>query len=365
MKQENRTYTTADELQEDDAFSFNQLFHQWQQNILYAFSFWRIILIAGLFGAIIGLIYAWLRPITYTARLTFVVEDSKSGAGSLASALVGQVGIDIGGLSGSNSLLSGDNVLELVKSYSFIKKALLTPYSDSTTFSLADQYAEVNGWKEKWRKDSEIGRQVNFPSNQLKSSRLEDSLLQKMVEKISEKELSISKPDKKLGIFELLVTTKDEKVSQLFCERLLSITTGFYIETKTGRLQKNVAKLERRADSLGNLLNRKTYSSASADELLLNVNPAYATSSVPAEITSRDKFMLGTIYAEVVKNLEISKTALMQETPAIQIIDNPELPLKKIKRPFLLAMALGFVLASATTGLYIVSNRKPVSISVD
>jgi hypothetical protein len=245
-----------------------------------------------------------------------------------------------------------------LKSHSFIKKSLLTPYNDSSAFSLADQYAEVYGWKEKWRKNSKIGRQVSFPSGSQRFTRLEDSLLQKIVEKIAENGLSISKPDKKLGIFELLITTKDEKLSQLFCERLLSITTDFYIDTKTGRLQKNVAKLERRADSIGNLLNRKTYSNASADQLLLNVNPAYATSSVPAEISSRDKYMLATIYAEIVKNLEVSKTALMQETPTVEVIDHPELPLKKNKRAFMLSIALGFIITSVTTGIIIVNKRQ-------
>lgn len=54
-----------------------------------------------------------------------MVEDAKSGGGSLISALSGSLGIDIGGMSGSNSMLAGDNVLELLRSSSLIKKHYL------------------------------------------------------------------------------------------------------------------------------------------------------------------------------------------------------------------------------------------------
>ena len=62
---------------------------------------------------------------------------------------------------------------------------------------------------------------------------------------------------------------------------------------------------------------------------MLNLNPAFATAGVDLEISNRDKVMLSTIYGEVVKNLEISKTALIQETPTVQLVDQPELPLEK------------------------------------
>jgi uncharacterized protein involved in exopolysaccharide biosynthesis len=68
--------------------------------------------------------------------------------------------------------------------------------------------------------------------------------------------------------------------------------------------------------------------------------------------------MLATIYAEIVKNLEVSKTALMQETPTVEVIDHPELPLKKNKRAFMLSIALGFIITSVTTGIIIVNKRQ-------
>ncbi|MGC8025682.1 hypothetical protein ACP3WI_25235, partial [Salmonella enterica] len=44
-----------------------------------------------------------------------------------------------------------------------------------------------------------------------------------------------------------------------------------------------------------------------------------------------DKTMLSTVYAEVVKNLELAKFTLSQETPVIQIVDNSLFPLIRNK----------------------------------
>lgn len=327
---------------DEESFSFKSLFHEWKTNLHYLLKYPRMLALTGILGGLIGMGYAWTKKPTYTARLSFVVEESKgSSGGSIASALAGQFGFDLGGLSGTNGVLAGDNVLQLLKSRVFIKKTLLTPYADASVQSLADQYAAVYHWKEQWANDSKVGKQINFPGNQPVLTRLQDSLLQKMVTSISDDQLSIAKPDKKLGFFELQVTTRDEKFSQLFCERLLQITTDFYVDTKTRRLRNNVARLERRADSLEMILDKKTFSNADVNRSLLDLNPSYSTPMVDAEISSRNKFIQSTVYAEIVKNLEVSKTALLQETPTVQIVDYPEMPLKKNKTGFLLAIVAG------------------------
>jgi len=160
----------------------------------------------------------------------------------------------------------------------------------------------------------------------------------------------------------LQVTSKDEKFSQLFCTRLITTTTDFYINTKTTRLRKNIERLQNRADSLGALLNKKTYSAAEATTHMIDVNPAFATPSVSAEISSREKYMQATIYAEIIKNLELSKTALVQETPTVQIVDSPELPLKKNKTSKLLALIIGFGAGCFFMGLFIINQKENKAI---
>jgi hypothetical protein len=329
------------QIQEDEAFSFKLLINQYKRQLLFTLGYWKKLAFAGIILALIAIVYAFFQPITYTARTIFVVEDAKSGGGSLVSALSGSLGIDLGGMSGSNSMLAGDNVLELLRSNSLIKKTLLTNFDTSGANTLADVYAEVYGWKANWKNNSAINKDIHF--NIIPLTRLEDSLLQIMVERIKLKEISVAKPDKKLGFFELQFSSRNEVLSKLFCVNLINEATTFYINTKTGRLRKNIERLQMRADSLGVLLNRKTLSAAEASVQTLDVNLAYASPSVNAEISSRDKFMQSTVYAEIVKNLELSKTALAQESPTVQLLDTPEFPLKKNKISKLKYAMMGFL----------------------
>lgn len=351
--------TPADQshnIPDDEAFSFKTQVRKVWKLVYYVLGYWRVLVISAIVGALLGMGYAWWKPVAYTARLSFVVEESKSGGGSIMSALAGQFGFDVGGLSGTSGVLAGDNVLQLLKSSNLMRKTLLTPFDSSTT-SLADIYADIYGWKRKWEKSSDVGEKINFHVGKNSYSRLEDSLLQKIIKDIIEDELSIAKPDKKLGFFELQTTMRNEKLSLLFCQRLLKTATDFYIETKTRRLATNVKRLQDKADSLERSLNRKTYSTADVSRMLLDANPAYTTSGVTAEISSREKFMQSTIYAEIVKNLEMSKTALIQETPTVQVVDEPMLPLKNNHIHFLIAALVGAGVLALATGLIISTGK--------
>jgi hypothetical protein len=331
--------------QEERSFSFINLLQDLWQRFLYALSRRKWLALAFALGALLGTGYAIIKKTTYTAKLVFVVEESKSSGGSIASALAGQFGFDVGSLTGGGSgVLAGDNVLELLKSRSLLKKALLTPALNNQE-SLADRYAQVYGLKEKWKSSKEVGTEIHFTPEKEITNRLTDSLLQTIIERLLEKEMTIVKTDKKLGFFQLQATTRDEWFSQQICERLLKVTTDFYINTKTRRLTANIERLQKRADSLGIVLDNKTYSTAAATQLLLDANPAYASPQVDAEISTRNKYLQGTVFAEIVKNLEISKTSLIQETPTVQVVDRPEMPLKKNENKWWMGMILGGLVA--------------------
>lgn len=329
---------------EESPFSFTDLVRDVLGRLRWALQQRNWLLLALLAGALAGTGYAWMKKTTYTARLTFVVEDAKSSGGSLISALAGQFGFDVGGMTGGNGVLAGDNVLELLKSRSLLKKTLLTPAQDAK-MTLADQYVVVYGLQEKWTAIAG-GKKIMFAAVG-GEDRLTDSLLQTIIKRLLEKELRIAKTDKKLGFFELEATTRDEYLSQQICERLLQVTTDFYVDTKTRRLKANIDRLQKRADSLGIVLDNKTYATAAATQRLLDANPAYASPQVDAEISTRNKYLQSTVFAEIVKNLEISKTALIQETPTVQVVDRPEMPLKKNEWKWWQGLLLGGVIAVA------------------
>ena len=98
-------------------------------------------------------------------------------------------------------------------------------------------------------------------------------------------------------------------------------------------------------DSISNLLNQQTYAATEDARLLLNVNPADINAPVYSEISQRDKMVLTTIYAELMKNLEVSKAALIQETPTVQIVDKPSFPLERIETKWYEGILIGSILS--------------------
>jgi len=222
---------------------------------------------------------------------------------------------------------------------------------------LADRYAEVAKLKEGWEKNPKVGK-VDFKAFIGKyMPRKADSLMQSIVSGIINAELSVSKPDKKASFIEVKVSSKDELFAKLLAERLVKVATDRYIESKTKTKALNIAKLQYKADSLAALLNNKTYAAAASQQSLVDANPALRTAPIASEITSREKTMAATIFAEVVKNLEISKTILNQETPVIQMVDQSTFPLPKERVGKLKSLILGGLLAGFFIILYLLAQK--------
>ena len=56
----------------------------------------------------------------------------------------------------------------------------------------------------------------------------------------------------------------------------------------------------------------------------------------------REVKVLNTMYLELVKNLEILKMTLLEDTPIIQVVDYPILPLQSVKTNNLLGVYFWF-----------------------
>lgn len=321
-------------------FSFEELIKIGIKYYFFLKKDWKRLLITCFFSGIIGVLIAWFSTVNYTANLSFVVEEGKSSTTGL-SALAGQFGFDMSSVSGSSNMLTGDNIIGLVTSRRMVETVLLSEYDLKSNKSLADKYAEVYKLKEKWEK--KFKTKIIFPiqKNRNGYTYRQDSLLQIIETLIIKNHLTVVRKDKKMSFINVTATMKDELLTKLFTERLVEEAASFYIETKTRRQRANVNRLQNRADSIARLLNTKTYSTASVQSKIMDVNPIYKTELVMAEVSARDKLMLGTIYSEVVKNLEIQKATLTQETPVIQVVDAALLPLKKTRFSKLVFLVIG------------------------
>lgn len=320
-------------------FTLIEYYNLFKINIKLIINKWKLIFLICFITALIGVLIAWLTPITYTSKLTFVLEEGKSNAGGLSS-LAGQFGVDLNSITGSSNMLAGDNIIGLLMSKKMVEKSLLTNY-DNSNQSLADIFSEEYNLQKKWKK--KFGKKIKFSPIQTRHNytRTQDSLLNLIEMNIIHDKLNVIRVDKKMSFIQVSSTLRNEKLNKLFTERLVNATIDFYIETKTRRQRENVNRLQKRADSIGGLLNSKTYNNAYIQSKALDVNPIFKTELVNVEVSSRDKLMLGTVYSEVVKQLEIQKATLTQETPTIQIVDDLSLPLTKNKKNKLIYLILG------------------------
>lgn len=354
MSQQNNAHPFEQE------FSFKEMLNDRWADLRYLLQFKALLLAFVAAGAVLGALAAYLKRPTYTARLTFVVDDAKS-SGSMGglSAIAGQFGFNLDGLGGASGVLAGDNIEELVKSQKLIKQILESEYDANQT--IADKYTAVYKLDKEWSDFSPDKKTVRFPLKGKNNNRLQDSLLHEITTLILEKgQFDISKPDKKLGFFEINVTMKDEKLAMLFCTRIIKASTDFFIVTKTKRLRNNVDRLQLRADSIEKLLNYKTYSVSTTARGVLDLNPAFTEQEARVEVKQRDKIVLSTIYSETVKNLEGSKTMLAQETPTVQIVDEPETPLKKNKLKYPVAIAAGVIIMLIIFAFYKLLTRRDI-----
>ncbi|MCZ2484715.1 hypothetical protein [Aquirufa antheringensis] len=288
-----------------------------------------MIVLCAVIGLVLPLVYRAMQKPAYAASTTFILEEKSASGGGLAG-IASQVGLDLGSLGSGSSLFTGDNILDIIKSRVIIEKVLLTPISGSAGKTLADLYLDFTGLGER------LPAPVSFASLGTHSV-YQDSVLYVMYEQIAKKNVSVDRLNKKGSIFKIVTVSQNQVFSKNFAERLLRETTTYYVNVKTSAAAANVKRLQARGDSLLRVLNAKSYNAASFQ--ILDPNVAYKSMSVPAEVSSRDKSIVFSIYAEVTKNLEMSRIALVSQTPVIQLLDVPKYPLMDDRKSYLF---LGF-----------------------
>jgi len=291
---------------------------------------WVIILVSATLGGILGLLYSVFTKPKYSAVCTFVLDEGSraSGLGQYAG-LASLAGINLGE-GGSDGIFQGDNIIELYKSRLMIEEALLTPVNiNGKNETLIERFISFNKLRAAWKKNKLDT--IKFTGHPATFSRTQDSIMTKIVESFGKNVLDVSRPDKKLAIIRVEVTSKDELFAKEFTNTLVSTVNDYYIKTTTKKYAQNVQILQRQADSIRSILNSSISGVASAIEADPNANPALLSLRVPSQKKQVDVQASAAMYTQIVQNLELAKIGLMQSTPLIQVIDSPVMPLKITK----------------------------------
>ena len=290
---------------------------------------WKLLTIVGFLAGLAGFFYASSQKPTYESRLTFSLDagannSSLSGAMSLAA----QFGF---GLSSGQSMFDGDNILEIMRSRRMIENVLLSVDTfGGKPFTLMQYYMEVQGFKEALQKNEYL-KNISFPVGSKKGSLsyLQDSILYNVCLGFSRDNLMASRPDKKLSIYEVKVSSRNEKFSKVFTDRIVAETSNFYTEITSKKDRETLEILEQRVASLkGNVSSSIDTKTSKQDA---NINPAFAAAQSPLLKEQYNVQAYSEAYKEMFKTLEMARYQYLKQIPLLQIIDHADYPMKRIK----------------------------------
>ncbi|MEC5166451.1 uncharacterized protein involved in exopolysaccharide biosynthesis [Flavobacterium sp. PL11] len=343
---------------QNDEISLKELINKIAEWFNYLLSQWKIILLVGIIGGLLGLGYSFIKKPVYTATLSFALEDEKSGGGlGGALGLASSFGFDLGG--GGGSIFTGSNLNELFKSRSMVEKTLLTPVVyQSKTISLAEMYIQEKEWREKWENKPKLKNITFLPETSRASfTRVHDSIMGVMYDNLSKSGLSVGQRDKKIDIITIDVNSTNELFAKFFIEALVKEVSDFYIDTKSKKARQNMAILQKQTDSIRGELNSAITGVAVANDNTFMLNPALNVRRAPSARRQVDVQANTAILTELVKQTELAKVTLRKETPLIQVIDSPILPLKKERLGKAKGIVIGGILAGFLVVIYLLTRR--------
>jgi hypothetical protein len=315
----------------DNVGALNEKNHSVQNNLIRYISnllkIWWLFLIIGILAGIAGIFYASAQKPIYKSSLTFALDDEGGSGGSIGNFLnlASQFGLNIGG---GKDIFAGDNILEIMKSRRMLERVLLSVDTfNNKPYTLIEYFFLIT----ERRKSNQKIQEIHFPVGQPKStfSYQQDSLLYTTGLEFADNFIVAQRPDRKLNIFEVSVSSPDEKFTKVFTDRIVDETNKFYVEIRTKKAKETLDILEDRVATMKGNLNSSISNKAAAQDV--NVNPAFSAGQVPVLKQQTNIQVYGAAYGEMFKNLELARFQYLNEIPLMQIIDPADYPMKKIK----------------------------------
>jgi uncharacterized protein involved in exopolysaccharide biosynthesis len=322
----------------DNQFTIKEVFQNVKDWLSYFLSQWKVLIAAGIIGLGVGAMVSIFKKPVFHGETSFVLEDGDARGMGQMSGLASLVGMNIGSLGGTSGLFQGDNIMELYRSDRMLDETLLSPFDERQL--LIDRFISFEALDKKWSSN------VNFEAMDFSIPRSnftvsQDSVVKEISKLIRENQLAVAKPDRKLTIIQVSISSQDELFAKVLNERLVEKVNAFYLETKTKKTGENLSILQTQADSVRSILDESIGAYAAASDRVPNANPLLSSATVESRKRQIDVQATGAVYQEIVKNLEIAKVNHRNNSPLIQIIDQPRLPLRRTEIRLVTGMVLG------------------------
>jgi hypothetical protein len=305
---------------------------------------WFWILLIAVIGGVLGYLYSKSTKVIYVAESTFVLDEengAKSGSGLAA------LGVGLGGKS-SGFFEATDNIIWLYSTRLMIQKTLLTPVDTSgKKILLINWFLKESGLQKEYQKNPILSK-VKFDLGLADSTlnREQNSIISRCAFLIRSKYLKAQVVPKTDNVISVTFKSKNELFSALFANELVKNVNNYYIQTKSKKAAQEVALLEKKAAEYKAAMSSDMYQVASGFDETPYPNPNRTVLRVEPQRRQVDAKISGEIYGGLVQQLEMSRTNLQKETPLIQIIEQPVLPLNADTSDPRITIAVGFFLCA-------------------
>jgi uncharacterized protein involved in exopolysaccharide biosynthesis len=322
--------------------SFLNLFQGSRFLVRFLLTKWKMISLISITGLAICLTLSFLLPIKYRSSLSFVVEDDAASMGGLG-AIANSFGLGMMGGGTYNT----SNIIQYMQMRTLVEKALLSEIpNDLKNRTFAQEYIDAYRINKNWSEDPRL-KQMSFKVNDLRNSFSieKDSILYDIYTDLIEKgRLMVKLRNTESSVIDIQVETRSSVFSQFFPERLVNIVSETYIENKTKKSRTQVASITKQVDSVRMELYNSISGAATSSDEVFGLNPAMNKQRVNLADKQVDVEANTAILKELVKNMEIAKMTLSDQTPIIEVVDRPALPMEKIHVKKTFAVVVGTLL---------------------
>ena len=298
-----------------DEVTLRELFLKIKEYYQEVVSKWKVIALIAFLFALFFVGKAYLKESTYTAHLTFMVNEDEGGRGGAISGLLGQFGFSGGG-SGKFNL---PKIIELARSRHIFENAIfdsciINEKNDYIANHLIDLYELHISWVE----SDQLNGFYFQDSNAEAFGNTENSALLTLYDKTvgSAKNPGIYSTTFRddTGILSMTTSCANEMISLFLTEAMYKSLSSFYIEKSIEKQESTYQLMKGKSDSILIALNSLQSRMLKFSDTHLGITLSQHTA--PRLEMQRDIQVLTIAYGEAVKNVELADFALKNATVA-------------------------------------------------
>ena len=278
-----------------------------------------IILSVAIIFSLIGFGFSKLQEDKYNAVISFIVEEQSEGTNlSAISGMANMIGLDLGGGSAASSF-NQQNIIELLKSRKIIERTLnKTCEIAGKSDLLLNHYIRINNLI------------TDSSTTNLSSNYYNDSITSIVWFRIIDRDMEILFQNDDANILNLSFESLNDELAKNFTETVIDEISEMYIDYQTEKSRNMLNNLYNRSDSIFKDLKTSERNFARVKDN--NMRVMTASGRLEELRYMREIEILQAVYLELRKNIELTHMSVLNETPLIQIVDKPVLPLENINR---------------------------------